>query len=1393
MDQLIGFICSIVANNIPTISDILEKNKKLTQELNKCYENALNKWCENDEIREEFKEKCPSIETLKLYLSHNKVDGTSGEVELLRLWADELRNNQCCYSFILETKLDKIDANFREVYETLKKYEEPIQTKSFYEASSILRSYVNWMGEDSHIERSETSNLYNWIKSDVEAKDTDKIAVLLGNAGIGKTVILHDLQQKLETENEFCVLALKADQLFDNSTSDLDQRVGLGCSILQALKLNTKERDVVLIIDQIDALSSMMSNNRLPLTTLLALIKEASHLPRIRIVVSCRYFEYHFDVAFDILKDCQIFEVKNLDEESVKKVLNSENIHYKDIPTQLTNPLYLSLYCRIGGDIPLDSQLSLMSLYGALWEKIITRQRENHSNVQLNELIDFLNRLTSCMMDRQVLSIHKSAMGTSSMNAQQYLLSNDIITLNQHTQEIQFSHQTLFDYVYARMFFEEGKTLEEEFESRHQGPYIHLRLKQVLAYQRIVDVDRYVKNLRTILDGKKQDGGWKYRFQIRQLIIHILCVEEQLLYPEKNVILHNILTNKEYAEVFYSSVMTSCGFELILQFCRNRGGFKECEPAFQLGILNTAQRVAGRAPLCVAKFLNELDCSSLDSKQKDTIIDTINYMPLSLVIISELSNIIKFFDQSDEMIFGEYYSHLLKLDLTLVDNRLIEYVSSNLGRLNNERFERFKMSYQVEHLLRQYRLFNRQKYFDILIRLLSIIVDKTKIDASLDIISSNEFYSFNRTNESLYSSSELLKEALELVEELVNEESISDSDLKKMSLSPFAALQIIAMTGWLRNVQKYKEDIYAYLLNTLTKTVISSAWRYYHLDLLKKVFTYLTLENQTLIIDEIDKINPEWEKRKSSYSTKLYIGFTRGQYLNQIPESLLKHEFKDQWSTLEEAKRKYSSSLDNEEPNKIRSFVGWSTLPDEAYKRMSDEDIMNSMEKYNKNETIDFETPSMQGHALMLKGCAQKEPERFYHIFDKVLRNHHTIDFTYLIQGIEGLLKTQYDIHKINKLVDSLIKKFPQDINICKKSDLIDVIRLADLYGDRPRTESMFKLICKVALEANDIENQTSDNFGYEQIAHRIDMNDGINQVRGCAVEILIKFYSDDALRREQVFSILEEIAPTASIATRCAALFRLAALIRYDRQRTLNIFLKLTHDYDVNLLCLPLHNYNPLVYLIKTDLETLIPYFKACITHEECHAVNITLLFGAWLRNQPKAKDLLFEMADASMVAKVQLIRDTRTYYAPQYHDKIEQIWECYKMVDNKDLGLAFDDIFDLYQSNKAELSTCFVNVLKSPIAKYLYHDVYEYIAIVTKDDPKIALSLVEILYTAKKDTLEKCPSELMKALLMAYNSIRKFDKNDSVLEEAMDILDISLQQGQGLRVLNDCLNQIS
>ena len=278
----------------------------------------------------------------------------------------------------------------------------------------------------------------------------------------------------------------------------------------------------------------------------------------------------------------------------------------------------------------------------------------------------------------------------------------------------------------------------------------------------------------------------------------------------------------------------------------------------------------------------------------------------------------------------------------------------------------------------------------------------------------------------------------------------------------------------------------------------------------------------------------------------------------------------------------------------------------------------------------------------------------------------------------------------------------PQERHVAARFQLI---READTYikNDAVPPKALWEFLFKVALTAKEEDDSAKE---------RVDVNDGINQLRGSAVEYLVQlYYCKDYTDR--IFDVLDNVARTGNVATRCALLFQAALLLNASREKTLNLFLTaVSRDYNVNLLRMQIHNVNPLVYLAKTDFDKLGDYFEACIKEPASHETNVVILFASWLRDTPGAEELTFRMADSSLEGKFHLVRYISNVYKPAYHSKCQKVLLRYLDVDEKELGRSYDEVADTFKKwPRRELKEYLSKYLASPQGRYAGHDMNRFL----------------------------------------------------------------------------------
>lgn len=362
---------------------------------------------------------------------------------------------------------------------------------SFYQANAALRNYPHTIA-NIHIPRDETQQIVEWVQ---EVDTKENLAVLLEQPGSGKTVVLHDILVELESI-QIPILAIKADALPTiKNKNDLSGHLGLPASVEECIDaLTAKVELVVIILDQIDALSVALLHDQSAINVMLGLLNRLRANENVRIVVSCREFELNNDPRLSKINAKKTFQLKPLNADQIRTVFQSTSITYTQLlPAHhqiLRLPLHLQIYARLAESVPDHCQVggyrTLQDLYDALWNQQIISRNRDESKPQ--DRIEVIYALVDSMQENQCLSA-PVAMLDAHPSAGSYL--ERIAFIQRKGGTCSFFHQTLFDYCYARRFVANGRVLSDEILSGSQGLFEHSQMVQILAYLRGVDEKRY--------------------------------------------------------------------------------------------------------------------------------------------------------------------------------------------------------------------------------------------------------------------------------------------------------------------------------------------------------------------------------------------------------------------------------------------------------------------------------------------------------------------------------------------------------------------------------------------------------------------------------------------------------------------------------------------------------------------------------------------------------------------------------------------------------------------------------------------------------------------------------------------------------------------------------------
>jgi hypothetical protein len=292
----------------------------------------------------------------------------------------------------------------------------------------------------------------------------------------------------------------------------LGKQLGLCESPVIELQSAFQDKDIVLLVDQLDCMSTTSGRNSVFFETFYILVQEINNLrqnkkTRFHLIISCRKFDFNNDRRFSRLLDesnkiddksvVQI-EINKLSEQEVKDLLRKNhptNSLTKKQVQLLTLPQNLSLYFECIQSNYSDSFDTQKDLFDQYWryKKEILDKIGNYWN-------EVIKIMCSTMSERQELTISETKVDSIPSQYINTMCSEGVIIRDK--KRFSFRHESFFDYCFARQLVSNEidfiQELENEFE---EGQHLFRRsqLRQYITYLRNDDFRNYIKSIERIL------------------------------------------------------------------------------------------------------------------------------------------------------------------------------------------------------------------------------------------------------------------------------------------------------------------------------------------------------------------------------------------------------------------------------------------------------------------------------------------------------------------------------------------------------------------------------------------------------------------------------------------------------------------------------------------------------------------------------------------------------------------------------------------------------------------------------------------------------------------------------------------------------------------------------
>lgn len=373
---------------------------------------------------------------------------------------------------------------------------EPTKRSALLDVQSVQQAFgtistalLNWPQDTDGqwIERLELDRLH-----EMTTRSQPAVTVLLGEPGGGKSAILARLGTRLSEEG-VALLAIKADQLPRNigTLQELEDWIDCEVPATEALRRLATNQRVVVLIDQLDALSDLMDQHSERLGSLIRFINSIRDLPNLSVIVSCREFEFRNDVRVSTLNAEKIL-LARLTWEQVEPLLTARELETSgwsdEVRDVLRTPQHLAMFlCHLAG----NDGVPLFTNYQDLLTRIV---REHLENVHGNRTVEAAERIAEVMAVEEELWLSQERFEQEFSTEVQRLEEAGFLIRSDTGLSIAFRHQTVFDFLRARGFLRDGQPLVKYIvEQKQQSLFVRPVLWSTLNYLRESDRAVYRK------------------------------------------------------------------------------------------------------------------------------------------------------------------------------------------------------------------------------------------------------------------------------------------------------------------------------------------------------------------------------------------------------------------------------------------------------------------------------------------------------------------------------------------------------------------------------------------------------------------------------------------------------------------------------------------------------------------------------------------------------------------------------------------------------------------------------------------------------------------------------------------------------------------------------------
>ena len=1040
------------------------------------------------------------------------------------------------------------------------------------------------------IPRLETHTVHGRLK-----ESDGKAGVLVtGEAGVGKSgVMLQVVEELLHAGSP--VVAFRADRLEPTQLPDsVGEQIGLPGSPANVLAAVAQGGYCVLVIDQLDALSLASGRNTELFECVYEIVRQAQVHPNMRILLACRKFDLENDYRLRRLTDsdgvAETVVVGRLAYETVREVVVGFGLDANSLNSKQLDLLSVPLHLKLLSEMVTDEEIRALNfetaqdLYRRFWEykQRVIRERLGRP-VQWTQVV---YALCDYMHEQQTLSTPEVVVGEWISDTDAMVSENVLVLENKR---YSFFHEGFFDYAFARRFAGGSQSLLGLLLSDEQRLFRRAQVRQILLYLRDTEFDRYIANLKEVLSSSD------VRFHIEQVIFALLADLSEPVKEEWDVL--SSLAGRDFSDPVTRQAWVAVRRPPWFQLVDSQG-------LVQQWLNDPDEGFVDQAVLLLRVIQRHLP-------------DRVAELVEPFVGKSERWNIRLF----HLAVWGDWSigRRFLELMLRLIDEGLLDEAQGPIA-VNSDFWS---LVYNLRSKHQSWgcevvgHFFNRRRQL------------------SLDAGQPNPFDYSTGTIVGSQSAEDVLKELATnapetfvrealpfmqaVIEDCASRErggllldpiwshrafgsgyGIGDALLKSMEIalsklamqypekcrsvidplreSPFETIQYLLARSFASNGALFANEAVDHLCENPERLHIGymsdSHWA--ARQLIESISPHCSDKKLQQLEVLLLGYYSDWER---STPGRRQYGYAQLTLLNGITATRRSQEAN---MRLEELRRKFGQ-LEPEAPRPMK--VEWvrSPIPEHAAEKMGDEQWLSAIRQHDSDEHGLTQDGHLGGGALelsrVLENQVKQEPERFAEL---VLEFPDEANPSYFEAVLRGISEADLDIETITRVCERChrIEGMPLGREICQPI-------ASAAQGEVP--PEALDIVAWYATEDPDPDRE----LWRTPVPHSSDyyyrgdvLEHGINTTRGRAAEAIARLIESDPEGVAYLQTALEKMVQDPSIAVRSCVAQALIAVLRYDRDLAVELFLQLCDTEDA---LLQTHYVERFIYFgVQTHFEEL-------------------------------------------------------------------------------------------------------------------------------------------------------------------------------------------------------------